>query len=142
MSETIPFVDGKSFINFTFIKNEATRITAVVILPVKHMSSITQVKHEVDYQDFRVCDIKEVTVLEAVSGTRWSGYSLVEEMGQKALRAGVELAQDYLADNKRNNNQGNHVISSRVVKRGGPPRKKKIYTLKHASDSSTVKRVC
>ena len=60
-----------------------------------------------------------------------------------ALKAGVELAKDYLGDNERNTNQRKHIISSRAVKRGGPPRKKeKIYTLKHASDSPTVMQVC
>ena len=42
-------------------------------------------------------------------------------LGTESLKAGVELAQDYLRDNKRYNNQIKHVISSREVKRGGPP---------------------
>ena len=49
---------------------------------------------------------------------------LGKSLGQKALKAGAELAQDYLGDNKRNSNQRKHVISSRAVKRRGPPRKK------------------
>ena len=65
--------------------------------------------------------------------------ALGKSLGQKALKAGVELAQDYLGDNKRKSNQRKGVISSRAVKRGGPSRKnEKIYTLKHASDSPTV----
>ena len=50
--------------------------------------------------------------------------ALGKSLGQKALKAGVELAQDYLGDNKRNSNQRKRVISLRVVKGGGPPRKK------------------
>ena len=66
--------------------------------------------------------------------------ALGKSLGQKALKAGVELAQDYMGDNKRSSNQRKRVISSRAVKRGGPSRKKneKIYILKHASDSPTV----
>ena len=65
--------------------------------------------------------------------------ALGKSLAQKALKADVELAQDYLGDNKRNNIQRKLVISSRVVKRG-PSRKKtqKIFTLKHASDSPAV----
>ena len=50
--------------------------------------------------------------------------ALGKSLGQKALKSGVELAQDYLGDNKRNSNQRKHVISSREVNRGGPCRKK------------------
>ena len=51
--------------------------------------------------------------------------ALGKSLGQNALKAGVELAQDYLGDNKRNSNQRKRVISSRTVKRGGPSRKKR-----------------
>ena len=51
--------------------------------------------------------------------------ALAKSLGQKALKAAVELAQDYLGDNKRNSNQRKRVISSRAVKRGGPSRKKR-----------------
>ena len=51
--------------------------------------------------------------------------ALAKSLGQKALKAGVELAQDYLEDNKKNSNQRKRVISSRAVKRGGPSRKKR-----------------
>ena len=50
--------------------------------------------------------------------------TLGKSLGQKALKAGVELAQDYLGDNKRNSKQRKRVISSRAVKRG-PSRKKR-----------------
>ena len=49
--------------------------------------------------------------------------ALGKSLGQKTLKAGVELAQDYLGDNK--SNQRKRVISSRAVKRGAPLRKKK-----------------
>ena len=51
------FVSILRYINPTIIII-ITRITAAMILPVKHMSSVTQVKQEMDYQDFKVCDIK------------------------------------------------------------------------------------
>ena len=59
-----------------------------------------------------------------------SAIAVGKSLGQKAPKAGVELAQDYLGDNKRNSNQRKRVISSRAVKRGGPPRKnrKDIYS--------------
>ena len=71
-----------------------------MILQVKHTSSITQVKQEVDYEDFKVFNIKEVTVWEAFFGISWNSCSPVEErchctgkiLGQKALKADVELA--------------------------------------------------
>ena len=44
--------------------------------------------------------------------------ALGKSLGRKALKAGVELAQDYLGDNKRSNNQRKRVISLRAVKRG------------------------
>ena len=50
--------------------------------------------------------------------------ALGKSLGQRALKAGVELAQDYLGD-KRNSNQKKRVISLRAVKRGGPSRKKR-----------------
>ena len=69
--------------------------------------------------------------------------ALGKSLGQKALKAGVELAQNYLRDNKRNSNQRKRVISSRGVKRRRNPRKnEKIYTLKHDSDSPIVRQVC
>ena len=58
-------------------------------------------------------------------GTAKYPIALAKSLGQKALKAGVELAQDYLGDNKRNSNQRKRVISSRAVKRGGPSRKKR-----------------
>ena len=68
----------------------------MMILSIKHMSSITQVKQEVDYQDFKVCDIKEVTVWEACFGVGVAasllnkGAIAVEtSLVQKALKAGV-----------------------------------------------------
>ena len=51
--------------------------------------------------------------------------ALGKSLGQKALKAGAELAQDYFGDNKRNSNQRKCVISSRAVKRGGTSRKKR-----------------
>ena len=51
--------------------------------------------------------------------------ALGKSLRQKALKAGAELAQDYLGDNKRNSNQRKCVISSRAVKRGGTSRKKR-----------------
>ena len=114
-----------------------------MILPVKHMSSITQVKQEVDYQDFKACDIKEVMVwvacFEDTLGVatpllKKGAIVLGKSLGQKALKTGVKLAQDYLGYNKRNSNQIKHVISSRAVKRGGPPRKRtKRYILLNMS---------
>ena len=41
----------------------------MMIQSVKPMSSITQVKQEVDYQNFKVSNIKEVMVWEVASGT-------------------------------------------------------------------------
>ena len=85
-----------------------------------------------DYQDFKVCDIKEVTVWEslfwglvgvAAPLLKKGANALGKSLGQKALKAGVELAQDYLGDNKRNSNQRKRF--ERAVKRGGPSRKKR-----------------
>ena len=50
--------------------------------------------------------------------------ALEKSWGQKALKAGIELVQDYLGDNKRKSNQRKHVISLSAIKKGGPPRKK------------------
>ena len=108
-----------------------------MIVPVKHMSNIAQVKQEVDYQDFKVCDIKRHglgSLFQGLVGVaapllKKGAIALGKSLGQKALKAGVELAQDYLRDNKRISNQRKRVISSRAVKRGGPSRKKHIQDI-------------
>ena len=51
--------------------------------------------------------------------------ALGKSLGKKALTAGVGLAQDYLGDNKRESNPRKRVISSKVVKRTGPLRKRR-----------------
>ena len=53
--------------------------------------------------------------------------ALGKSFAQKALKAGVELSQDYLGDNKRNSNQRKCVMSSKAVKGRGLSRKKQKY---------------
>ena len=53
----------------------------------------------------------------------------------------VELAQDYLGDNKRNSNQRKRHFIKQSKEEDLPGKNEKIYTLKHASDSPTVMRV-
>ena len=65
--------------------------------------------------------------------------ALGKSLGQKALKAGVELAQDYLGDNKRKATKESVSFHQEQSKEEDLPGKnKKIYTLKHASDSPTV----
>ena len=71
----------------------------------------------------RLGSLFQVLIGVAAPLLKTGAIALGKFLGQKALKAGVELAQDYLGDNKRNSNQRKHVISSRAVKRG-PPRKK------------------
>ena len=55
--------------------------------------------------------------------------ALGKSLGQKALKAGVELAQDYLGDNKRNSNQRKHVIESSLKRRTSQEKMKRYVLL-------------
>ena len=59
--------------------SQHSTFTVLMLLPVKHTDIITQVNLEVNYQDFKVCNLKDVTVWEASFGTCWSGYLFVKE---------------------------------------------------------------